>query len=464
MNHNKFSVNSFIQTLLDNHRYMTGIDTRNLINRDDYVRMLTPLIQLLEDFPDQSATFYRKKLEEQSILKKNILNMVFNQKLVSGAIVAYGTSESVRILNTGLTEEGNNQKIDKESIFDLSSISKLFTSIVILCLYRDRYIELDSSIWEYDKRFVNMQNITIRELLSFQRIIKTPVRLTSDISIEEANKIVFSAFEVEKENNVNFYSDIPFMVLRYVIEAVSKTSAFDVIKHYILKPLGMSDTVVTIPQEWLFRAVSSDNEYNIFNDDDPILHVTPLGTINDDKARIFASHGQFAGHAGLFSTMSDMIKFIQAFFGEQLLSRKMLNEIGVNRTGKRLDDGRIRQYLGYGCYSKNPDAKASEVYHPLSGNTIAMSGFTGNHISIDIMNQVFTIIITNRCHNRVSKIVNSTMALNSIRREGELSILSYKSCQEIITSHQFVYQKDSLIRDPALQLAIQNRLIDLIQS
>ncbi len=456
-----YIMDEYIQSLLSNHRYKASYDTRDLTTREDYKEILIPVVRLFDDFPNQSVKFYRELLERQSLLKSNLDKIIYDQRLVPGVVVAYGTSKYVGLLNEGFADEGNNKKMDDKSIFDLSSVSKLFLTVVVLCLYSDGYFDLDRKILEYDKRFYNLKDMTVRDILSFQRIIKTPERLTAGMSVEKADKIMFAAYEDDGENSINSYSDIPFMVLRYIIETVSQSSTFDLINHYILKPLGMTDTVVAIPQEKLSRTVSSDNEYYIINDGEPIHHITPLGIVNDDKSRIFAAHGQFAGHAGLFSTVCDMIKFIHAFFGDKILSPNILNEIGVNRTGKRNEDGRYRQYLGYGCYSKNPDAIASEVYHPLSGNAIAMSGFTGNHLSIDINNQVFTFIVTNRCHNRVSKFVNSPKALDSIVNKGEQSILRFSSCQDIGTSHRYVYQKDGLLRDPALQLALQNRLLDL---
>ena len=87
-----------------------------------------------------------------------------------------------------------------------------------------------------------------------------------------------------------------------------------------------------------------------------------------------------------------------------LLSRKTLLEIGVNRTGGKLPDGTDSQYMGYLCYSKQPDQTFSEVPAYFGERTIALNGFTGNHFSVDPEQNQFMILLANRIHNRATTV------------------------------------------------------------
>ena len=63
--------------------------------------------------------------------------------------------------------------------------------------------------------------------------------------------------------------------------------------------------------------------------------------------------------------------------GGALLSRRMLLEIGVNRTGGKLPDGSDSQYMGYLCYSKQPVQTFSTASRPTPSGSSSAPGEAG---------------------------------------------------------------------------------------
>ena len=60
----------------------------------------------------------------------------------------------------------------------------------------------------------------------------------------------------------------------------------------------------------------------------------PCGAPHDPKALLLSDGGRdLCGHAELFSTRKDMVRFAQALLSGELLRLETLREIGVNRTG-----------------------------------------------------------------------------------------------------------------------------------
>lgn len=76
----------------------------------------------------------------------------------------------------------------------------------------------------------------------------------------------------------------------------------------------------------------------------------------------------------------------------------------INQTGRLIKDNDYIQYFGYLCYLKNPNVIRSEVSHCLSNKAFAKPGYTGCQITVDPINQVYSFIGGNKCHNKITYI------------------------------------------------------------
>ena len=340
-----------------------------------------------------------------------------NTHMLSGIAVAYGTQDTHEMLLHGraqeitLSKEGHfipcEKALETDSIFDLASLTKLFTAVLCMQLVERGLLSLDENAGVIDKRFVNLTQVSVFDVLSFRANLQTEGRIDTALTRKEGLRRLFAARRAELPR-VRIYSDINAMVIKYIIEQRTGLSFADALRRYILAPAGLENTYARVPDDQKLRCVCYNYEHRISANNYTLRTDILPGIPNDPKAALLSMEARdLCGHAGLFSTCADMVRFSQALLRGELLAPRMLREMGINRTGCDYGDGTYRQYLGYLCFAKHPYQHLSEVPLWMGTHAIGLSGFTGNHLSIDPDAGRFVLFLGNRCHGRVSNIVPS---------------------------------------------------------
>lgn len=164
---------------------------------------------------------------------------------------AYGKSN----IENGVTTE-------KNTLYSICSISKLFTSIAIMKLYDEGKLRLDDKIedilpwYNLKQQFPNSSPITIRTILSHS------AGLPRENYFSHWNGPVFNFPTKEKIKNTlktqetlypastEFqYSNLGISLLGYVIEEITKVPYEKYIEENILKPLKLNDTKTYMPKK-----------------------------------------------------------------------------------------------------------------------------------------------------------------------------------------------------------------------
>ena len=386
----------------------------------------------------------RKRLEE------GVRHLVDERKIISGIAVSYGDRTRGEAFSRGNLREVRLQDgaflpdaapLQNDSVFDLASVTKLFTCIAVLQLMERGKLRLDQTVGSIDKRFKNIPEVTIEDLLCFRAQLQTSARMDAAASAEEAEALLFD-IRLGPPATRKYYTDMGSMVLKYIVETVSDTLFWDYLNERIVLPLGMTRTFAGVPESLLRETVDCNYERRIVNGAFWLDTACPPGTVHDPKARLLnTARPAPCGHAGVFASLDDMTKLARGLLGDALLSRKTLLEIGVNRTGGRLPDGTDSQYMGYLCYSKQPDQTFSEVPAYFGSKTIALNGFTGNHFSVDPEKNQFMILLANRIHNRATTVTGRANPDDKTE-----TILWDDGCKYIV-SQNFVYTKDKFLKN-----------------
>ena len=186
--------------------------------------------------------------------------------------------------------------------------------------------------------------------------------------------------------------------------------------------------------------VSNDYEYRKDG-----VYRTSLGQVHDYKARVlnnvYCNGSQLChGHAGLFASANDLAKLFTDLLRGKIVDVDVLKKIATKKMGTYCD-GKFTKYLGELCYSKNPCAKNSEIASYFSCYSIGCGGYTGNHICIDTVNEVYTILLSNRCNDRAT--------------------YDDSDCGKIATA-SFAYDREYLSNKLAL-LALEQKFIDSLR-
>ena len=89
----------------------------------------------------------------------------------------------------GTTDYDGKIKIDEKTIFDLASITKLYTFILTLSLIEKGYLKKEDKIKDLDSRFAALEEYTVENILKMSGTILTDERITVASTLEEAFKI-----------------------------------------------------------------------------------------------------------------------------------------------------------------------------------------------------------------------------------------------------------------------------------
>ncbi len=311
--------------------------------------------------------------------------------------IACGSADTI------VTAESNG--LSDNAVFDLASLSKLYTALLAMRLWEEGLLDLSAPVTQYAPAYANLSAVTVDQILGFEVALKTPIRIDAQSNAADAEKALLAAAPVPDLTGRR-YNDIHAMIIRHVIEGAAGQPLFECLRERFLLPLGLGETRCQVPEALRGRCVSTDREHRIEGDRWYVREGILPGTVHDPKARVLAPDGEaFCGHAGLFATRADVAALCQAVLKERIVSRKALKRMAVNRTGVRRPDGSWTQCLGTLCYVKHPVQYHSEVPCYMSDHTLALSGFTGNHLAIDPSLGIFEFYLGSRVYNRLSTLI-----------------------------------------------------------
>ena len=361
--------------------------------------------------------------------------------IMPGLSVACGTKTHVLKAHGGLADEDANIPLREEALFDLASLTKLFTALLVMRLHAEGRLDLQAPVTAYAPQFVHLSHVTVEQVLGFEIALTTTERVDTQTDAEVGRRLLFDIRPGPVTGRA--YSDMHAMVLRHVIEGAAGDAYDDVLHQRILLPLDMRRTFTVVPEPLRQLCVSCDNEHRIERGRYILRSGVTPGTPHDPKARVL--YPQSSGHAGIFAPRGDLIKLCQGLLRGDVLPLESLVYMSRNRTGYRREDGTYQQYLGAQCYVKHPQQRHSEVPPYESDKAISLSGFTGHHLSVDVETGVFVLFLGNRVQNRLTVLLpenGKTLVDYGLNPDGTGSIL-WPDGRRVWSSVDYVYQKDA---------------------
>jgi CubicO group peptidase (beta-lactamase class C family) len=276
----------------------------------------------------------------------------------------------------------------EDTIFDMASVSKLFTSILVVQQVERGAIRLEEPVATYLPAFAaqGKTGITVRQLLTHTSGLKPWMPLWSDWPDEDSRiAAVLDVAPTSSPGTTYAYSDLNLITLGVLLERQTGKGLDQLVRERITDPLRMLDTGYNPDASLRPRIAATE-----FQASPPRGMV--WGQVHDENAW---SLGGVAGHAGIFSTAQDMAVLAQSLLnggtygGHRILSEDSVEKMTTNENtafagnahglGFELDQ---RWYMG-----------------GLSSPTTAgHTGYTGTSIVIDSMSRSFAIMLSNRVH------------------------------------------------------------------
>lgn len=277
----------------------------------------------------------------------------------------------------------------RDTIFDMASMSKLFTSVAAVQLIQAGKIDLDATVASYVPAFAQggKDDITIRNLLTHTSGLPPDPSpsLCTYANNDERWAAVYATAPTAPPDTTYVYSDMNMMMMQKVIETVTGETLDTVVRKHITAPLGMHDTMYNPPKSLWPRIAATEYQ--------PWTGRTMIqGTVHDENAYCL---GGVAGHAGVFSTANDLSVLAQTILDggryrhARILSPEYVRLLMTNYNAKFPGDS---HGLGFELDQRwYMDGLSSPV-------TVGHTGYTGTSIVIDPLSHSFVILLTNRVH------------------------------------------------------------------
>ncbi|SHH40627.1 CubicO group peptidase, beta-lactamase class C family [Jatrophihabitans endophyticus] len=275
-----------------------------------------------------------------------------------------------------------------DTIYDLASLSKLFTAIVAMQLVdRDR-LDLDARVVRYLPAFGShgKGDITVRQLLTHTSgLAPDPVPGLWQRPAAERVPAILDSVPQAAAGSAYVYSDINMMTVQLIVQAITGTRLDALVRDGITRPLRMTSTMYNPPASLLPRIAAT--EYERVPDRGMVR-----GVVHDENA--WALDG-VAGHAGVFSDADDLA----------VLAQTLLNG-GVYRHQRILSATAVRALMTNlnQAYAGHNHGVGFELYQYFymgalaTPYTIGHTGFTGTTFVVDPTTNSFAILLTNRVH------------------------------------------------------------------
>lgn len=301
-----------------------------------------------------------------------------------GSVAVSQNGKIVYTKAIGFSDLDKRIKANENTKYRIGSISKTFTSVLVLKAIEEKKLDLYQTIDKFFPTIKNAERITIKHLLYHRSGIHnfTDVKdyltwCTQAKTEKEMVEIITKIGSDFEPGSKGDYSNSNFVLLTYILEKTFKKTYAELIAKYITEPLGLTNTYFGN------KINTKNNECNSYR----FIGNWKLEPETDTSIPL--------GAGGMVSTPSDLVKFSNALFGGKLLKKESLELMKTikDKYGIGLFKIPLYEKIGYG-HTGGIDGFASVFSHFSDGNiSYAMTSNGTNYINNNISIAVLSAIL-----------------------------------------------------------------------
>ena len=308
-------------------------------------------------------------------IEKEVQNRIdtgYHLNTVIGIIDKNGT----RFYNYGQMSLTDSLKPNENSIFEIGSIAKVFTTALLADLELDKEIEISNSIKHYMPVFEQVlansnRDITLEDLINHTSgLPRNPTNVNRDDSnrlsdYSKADLIEYlSSYTVDDSTKKYLYSNLAYVALEYAVEAKMEKSYESLMNERIFGTLGMNDSYFVVPNAKRDRLVTPYRSGE---------HVEEL------------DEGEFPAGGGIKTTAKEMLSFISAQLGMHPTTLdpalKLTHEERFSNDDETLG-------LGWAILKRDESGKTIHYHRGGSNGFVSFAGF-------NLEDQIGVVVLTN---------------------------------------------------------------------
>ena len=314
-----------------------------------------------------------------------LLKAYSNQNSFNGSVLIAQKGEILLQKGYGYKNAAANSFNDPNTIFQIGSITKQFTSAVILQLQEQGKISVHDNLSKYIPDYPNGDSISIENLLTHtsgihnfndNAFMKTnaakPIKLDSIIMLF---KHVATDFKAGTNYN---YSNSNYILLGFIIEKITGKSYYQNIRERIFQPLQMNH---------------SGFNFTSLKSADKAVGYSKLNSKHKNISVVVDSSIMYAA-GGIYSTVSDLYKWDRALYTNKIIHDSSLQKAFTP----------YKNNYGYGWMIDSAYGKKAVMHE---GATLGFTSFIGR-IPVD---SICIILLDNKQSNGLIKIAED---INSI--------------------------------------------------
>ncbi|MFF8946057.1 serine hydrolase [Streptomyces sp. NPDC014864] len=279
----------------------------------------------------------------------------------------------------------------RDTVFDLASLSKLFTSILAVQQIERGALELEGRVASYlpDFGHAGKQDVTVRQLLTHTSGFRAWLPLYKAPTYEERVRLVLDEAPLNPPGTAYLYSDLNLISLQLVLERITGRALDTLLHEEVTGPLGLDSTRYNPPASWRPVIAATEDARTPWSGLDRGL---VWGEVHDENA---FSLGGVAGHAGVFSCAWDLA----------VLGRTLLNGGSYGRARVLRPESVELMFTDFNtAFPGDEHGLGFELYqHWYMGamatpHTAGHTGFTGTSLVLDPTTDSFLIVLGNSVH------------------------------------------------------------------
>jgi CubicO group peptidase (beta-lactamase class C family) len=286
-----------------------------------------------------------------------------------------------------------------DTVFDLASLTKpLATTLAALDLVAQGSLSLDDPVEKLGDPFVypGKEKITLRQILAhtagfpaWKPYYLELERVDGDRKTALRQMVRLEALR-HPPGSQTLYSDLGFIFLDWILEAVSDRELQDWFRDRVYQPLGLN--------EMGFRPLTAAGPENpgkyAATEECPWRKKILVGEVHDENTYAV---GGVSGQAGLFGTALEVFRLLrelkQAY--DRPASSRLFDGHLVRTFWKPQEAGEENsRALGFDI----PSGAGSSAGRFISPKSIGHLGFTGTSFWFDLERDLLVILLTNRVH------------------------------------------------------------------
>ncbi|MFC8955327.1 serine hydrolase [Streptomyces sp. NPDC057101] len=279
----------------------------------------------------------------------------------------------------------------EETVFDLASVTKLFTSILAVQQIERGTLDLEGRVTAYLPEFGGggKREVTVRQLLTHTSGLRSWLPLYGEPTREGMLRLLWDEAPAHPPGTAYLYSDLNLIALQLVLEEITG-HGLDVLLHdEITAPLGMHRTRFRPPLSWRPGIAATEDARPPWSD---LGRGMVRGEVHDENAHAL---GGVAGHAGIFSRAWDLAVLARALLnGGAYGTARVLSPASVELLFTDFNSAFPGDGHGLGFELDQRWYMGAMATPRTAGHT----GFTGTSVVLDPTTDTFLVVLGNSVH------------------------------------------------------------------